>query len=256
MAKRTAPSASVRTPRGTRSRTLRVTHAQYRDFAEKTKAVGLGLTLSTPERLGCWGEYSPWALPMHDDVTKAEYRMGEHSLITLSFTIESEAFRVASKGRPEVDWSVLHDEEIYPFLMQHEIGHRVDNFCSCDVTLLNDLKARDQCHGMVSYANEVMADRYAWNQIRPGEPLPLTERGRRDQEQIGAAIALLDRHVKRMNVHTCRPLPRGQYRSVPDYMIATAERAEFVGPLVNKALLAQASEYHRQRLANGAPALF
>lgn len=236
-------------------RTLRLGRRQYRELAEKAKAVGMGLTLSTYQRLGCWGQYSSWGLPVIDDVTRHETKFNERSLITLSFSIDAAAFRAAGRERPEVDWSVLDDRELYTFVLQHEIGHRCDNFDSWDVRI-EDPAVQAECVRRLRYINEVLADRFAWQAIRPGEPLPLTEHGRRDQERISDTLALLGKHVRRTSRFTREPLPAGQYRGVPDYMIATNERAEFVGPQVDRQLLQQRVEYHRARLTGGARPMF
>src|SRR5574337_1271939 len=120
---------------------LRLTKTQYRRFAEQTKAVGLGLNISTVQQMGCWGTYSPWALLMCDDATVPEPKWKEHSLICISSAINADKLRAQGPGRPGLDWSVLEDHEIYPFLVQHEIGHRQDNFDNWDVMTIQDLSA-------------------------------------------------------------------------------------------------------------------
>jgi hypothetical protein len=80
--------------------------------------------------------------------------------------------------------------------------------------------------------------------------------GKRNQERLAQAMELLERNARRTNTYKLHPLPSGQYRSVPDYMLATQERSKFIGPRVNLSLLAKVIEYHRKRLAAGATALF
>lgn len=237
-------------------RTLRLGRRQYRLLAEQAKAAGTGLTLSTYQRLGCWGMYSSWGLPVIDDVTRPETKFAERSLIRLSFSIDAAEFRAAGKERPELDWSVLDDDEFYAFVLQHEIGHRRENFDTWDVMRIEDPAVQTECQRSLRYANEILADRFAWQVIRPGEALPLTERGRRDQERISVTLALLDKHLRRTSRFKCEALPAGQYRAVPDYMIATAERAEFVGPNVNRDLLQHRVDYHHARLARGDQPMF
>lgn len=227
-------------------RVLRLSRREYRALAEETKAAGMALNLSTFRIMGCWGAYSPWALPVCKDVSKPDPGYHEHSLITLAASVDAERFRAAGATRPEVDWSVLDDSEIYPFIIQHEIGHRQHNF---DVWRLQfdvkDLEIREKCRRVIGGTNEVLADRYAWDRIRPGQPLPLGDQGKKLQEQVAEALAYLGQHCP-MNT-TCKDewkLTPGQYCDVPDYMLATPERAAFIGPKVHPQILEKEVKYY------------
>lgn len=232
-------------------RTLHLTRRQYRDFAQKTKAVGLGLNVSTWKRMGCWGMYSPWALLVCKDATNPDPKWDERSLITIASAINADHLRAVGPKRPELDWSVLEDDEVYPFLVHHEIGHRVDNFDNWGIMDIKDLVVRDDCHRRITFVNEMLADRYAWNAIRPGEPIPLSENGARLQEKAAASLALLEKHAPKMNKFRINPLDPDPYRDVPDYMLASPDRAAFLGPRVSSELVAARSAYHRQRVAEG-----
>jgi len=215
--------------------TLRITRRQYRQFAELAKSNGVGLTLDTFTNLGgIWGEYSCWAQPIIHDVSSDSRLCDERIAIKLATSVNAGAFR--GTHRPELDWSALDDSEIYPFIVSHEIGHHVDNFAYWDIALMPDLAARDRCHKVMYRVNEMLADRYAWEQVRPGEPLPLSETGKRLQEEMATDLELLNQHMPRTR-RAPKVLPSGQYAYVPASMLKTEELAAFVGPHVSPALI-------------------
>lgn len=237
--------------KGRRESTLRLTRKQYRAFAETSKSFGLGLNLSSYKHLGCWGEYSPFALPICNDATNPETTWEERALISVASSINADGLRAAGPTRPELDWSVLGDDEIYPFILWHEIGHRMDNFCPIDVWMLKDVDVRARCERHVHFINEVLADRYAWSRVRPGEPIPKTESGQRLEEEIAEAIDYIGTHAKNRRDYPVRPLQPGQYRDVPEYMLATTQRAAILGPDVDCDLLEKHVAKHSERLAQG-----
>lgn len=168
-------------------------------------------------------------------------------MINISSAINVDKLRAQGPGRPELDWSVLTDDEIYPFLVQHEIGHRQDNFDGWDIMLIKDLTIRDECHRRVRFVNEMLADRYAWGQIRPGEPIPLSEHGKKMQEKAAYSLAFLEQHARKTK--PCKPewrLTPGPYRDVPAYMLASLGRAAYLGPNVSKKLVAERATYYQQ----------
>ncbi|MBI6947101.1 hypothetical protein [Pseudomonas koreensis] len=214
---------------------LRITRRQYRQLAELAKQNGVGLTLDTFTNLGgIWGEYSCWAQPIVRDASIDRRLCDERIAIKLATSVNAGAFRGAH--RPELDWSELEDGEIYPFLVNHEVGHHVDNFTHWDIILMTDLVARDQCHKILNRVNEMLADRYAWEQVRPGEPLPLSETGKRLQKVMAADLELLNKHMPRTR-RAPKALPSGQYAYVPASMLKSEELAAFVGPHVSPALI-------------------
>lgn len=224
---------------------LRVSRREYRSLAEVTKQHGLGLTLSTFDKMRCWGFYSGWAELVCMDAAAEDPGWDERGVVTLAATIDTEALRSAGAGRPELDWGQLEDHEIIPFIVWHEIGHCMDNFSGWDIITLQDIDIRDECRRRSRFINEVLADRYAWQHVRPGEPIPLSEYGKRQQERTAEGIAYLSEHVPpRTNCRKPRPLRPGQYCDVPDEMLATPERAAFIGPRVNRRLIEQAQQRH------------
>ncbi|MDM9596956.1 MULTISPECIES: hypothetical protein [Pseudomonas] len=215
--------------------TLRITRRQYRQFAELAKSNGVGLTLDTFTNMGgIWGEYSSWAQPVIRDVSSESRLCDERTAIKLAASVNAGAFRNAH--RPELDWAVLEDGEIFQFIVNHEIGHHIDNFSICDLSLTPNREVEDECFKVMRRVNEMLADRYAWEQVRPGEPLPLSEAGKRLQEVMAADLELLNKNMPRTR-RAPKALPSGQYTYVPASMLKTEELAAFVGPHVSPALI-------------------
>lgn len=204
-----------------------ITPGQYRSFAEIAKANGCVLTLSTVEEMKCFGSFSFMTIGVVRDAADSNSGLTEHAAITLARSIDADQFRSAS--RPEIDWGFLEDHEIFPFLFWHEIGHRVDNFDAFSVATMKDLVARTPCVRYVSAVNEVLADRFAWNKIRPGDPIPVGDTGKRLQDGIAVGLEFLRKHAVHTSTCTRQPLPAGRYRSVPKEMLHEPWKARYVG---------------------------
>jgi len=218
--------------------TLRLTRTQYRAFAEQAKQAGCVLSLSTFHALGnCWGIFDPRAKLAFLDVSSDDAAFAEVCGFQLATSVD--AGRLRSNQRPEIDWSALEDHEIYPFIVAHEIGHRVDNFCYWDANRVEDDLARTRCVSVIRSINEVLADRYAWNQIRPGEPVPLCELGKSLQEEVAGDIALMDKHMPRVRRQP-RALPAGRYLHIPESMLMTDAHLSYVGTGASPAVIERA----------------
>ncbi len=232
-------------------RTLKLSHEQYRQFADLCKVeAGQGLEVSTFEEMrGSWGLSGGMAWELISDVRTNDVSFDHHvSRITLADAVDVAEFRRAGRGRPELDWSVLSDEEIYPFIVWHEIGHRRDNFNMLDAALFDRGSL-----GPLRYINEVLADRFAWSQIRPGEQLPLTRKGKEDQTHIAEQLALISQNHVRAR-YKVRPLITGQYVHVSPRMLESRRLAAFVGPDVHPELLAHYIWKRANRLDYSTPA--
>ncbi len=244
---------------------LRITRKQYREFAEIAKKKGCALNLSVPTRIGrdwwtsknyrAWGSVSRWALSVCTDATDPNTTWSERGLVTLSSSIDTIRWRNAK--RPELDWSQLEDEEIYPFILWHEIGHLTDNFDIFELIILKDPDIRDQCHKYTWLTNEVLADRFAWNKIRPGEPIPICESGQANQEVINTRLDYMNKHCPKIKEHKVdRSLRAGQYHDVPEYMLMSPARAAFIGPKVSQQLIFDSCQRHRLYAQKGREPLF
>ena len=224
--------------------TLRLTRAQYRQYAEQVKAVGKALNLATYTDLGGWGEKGNWGLAIIDDAAAPPSPFTEKGLITLSTTINTKALRRAGINRPECDWSQLADAEMYPFIVAHEIGHVVDNFgWWAPFNLDRDDQDVRRALAALPYINEVLADRWAWQQVCQ-RPMPLTAHGKRNAQKIEEYIDLLTQLTGGRYAGGKKALPGGQYRSIPEYMLATPQRAKWIGPDIHPETLRETVAYH------------
>ena len=250
------PFPANATPRARTDATLRLTRAQYRQYAEQVKAVGKALNLATYSDLGVWGEKGAWGLAIIDDATQPPSPYTEKGLITLSTSINTKSLRRAGLDRPECDWSQLTDSEIYPFIVAHEIGHVVDNFGWWHQLSLDkehpDVKRAMAALGLI---NEVLADRWAWKQVCQ-RPMPITEYGSSNAEKIEEYIDLLTQLTGGRYAGGKHSLPAGQYRSIPQYMLATVERAKWIGPDVHPETLCETVAYHADYEAQRGHALW
>jgi hypothetical protein len=229
--------------------TLILSHREYRELAEISKAhAGWPLNLASVEDMGNdWGFINYWAMPTLEDVTQPDQKYSETAYIYLVSQLNTGEVRTAGKRRPECDWSKLRNSEIYQFVVWHEIGHIRDNFHPLRIALALDLppeaeKAREQ----LGYVNEILADRFAWERVRPGEPMPLTQEGRENADKIEETIQALSRHFKRAEF-PLRSLEAGQYRHVPAHMLSSERKAAFVGPDISPKLLKREIERCQSR---------
>lgn len=219
--------------------TITLSHAQYRRLADQCKEhAGHPLNLTSVEDMGsAWGQINYWGLPTLDDVTQPDQEYREKAYVYLITRLDAGAVRAAGKGRPECDWSALRNSEIYPFIVWHEIGHFRDNFSPFD--LIREAGPElNAIRGKVALVNEVLADRFAWERVRPGEPMPLTEAGKRDADAIERDIEALSQRFQRAK-YPIKPLEAGQYRHVPAYMLSSERKAAYVGPDIDPTLLAR-----------------
>ncbi|MFJ3483541.1 hypothetical protein ACIPL1_09165 [Pseudomonas sp. NPDC090202] len=225
--------------------TLRLGRVQYRQLAELTKQSGCCLAIGTHEELrGAWGIFNPFVQAVHADACVDTPFLQEKGVIQIARSVD--AGRLRSVQRPEIDWSQLEDDEIYEFIVQHELGHYRSNHCIFKIFEIHDRDIHTACHRVIRAVNEVLADRFAWNAIRPSEPVPLCETGKRLQEQMVEALALLDKHAPRSRI-TPHVLPAGQYLYVPRSMLLTDWRLAYVGPLVSPELVERGRSYERAR---------
>ncbi|MEB0091797.1 hypothetical protein RHM65_04540 [Pseudomonas sp. CCI4.2] len=223
--------------------TLRLTRSQYRKFAEQVKHAGCALSLSTFRAMGnCWGIFDPRAKLTCMDVSTDDLMFTECANIQLSTSVQTGLMR--NESRPEIDWSALEDDEIYPFIVAHEVGHRMDNFCYWDTSRIDDEQIRTRCESTIRSINEVLADRYAWSQIRPGEPVPLCEYGKSIQDEVAFDLALMDKYIPRVH-REARKLPSGRYLHIPEAMLLTDSLISYVGTGVSAAAVISVREKAR-----------
>lgn len=218
---------------------IRLEHEQFREFAELCKReAGQVLELSTFEKMGsAWGSAGFMAWETIKDAREKTWAYTPPiARIKLAESVTVAEFRRAGRTRPELDWSVLAENEIYPFLLWHEIGHCRNNFSLLDASIRGD-GIPDDVWNMIHPMSEVLADRSAWSMLRPGEPMPLTASGKSISPTIDLALEYVGRFFQR-GKYPVRPLELGQYTNVSPTMLESKHLAAFVGPDVHPELLA------------------
>ena len=240
----------------TAKRFVRLTPEQYQRLSALAREKRTCLELVASSEIGgAFGTFDCMVGDVFLDAADDSRWMGERIIIKLAIDIDVDRFR--ETARPEIDWSALADDEIHLFVLQHELGHRVDNYCTYDMPtreLPNEV--REKCSRYVRWANEILADRYAWNMVRPGEQMPIGEHGRKNADLIVETLAFLDQHIPR-RPYAPLPIDQGQYTCVPTRMLANDILAAYVGPEVHPSKIARAKEMverTRERLGLPIPA--
>lgn len=158
------------------------------------KRAGRPFQIGAPADMeGAWGRSGGMAdsvlidarrLPHKFDSSRAR-RWKEMGMLYIASQIEVAEFH--GGRRPEIDLSQVPADRIFEFVALHEIAHTVDNVAPGFLgyqslsSLPNTKEATKAWHTL----NEVLADRYAWNAMFPGVPLPM----RCGCEQMTAATA-------------------------------------------------------------------
>lgn len=219
---------------GRRPRVLKLTRSAYREFHYLVKReAGVCLQVSSYKKLGkSWGTYELWALPAYRNaLAPADVRrFDEVAMISLADRINLDVFKACA--RPELDWGAVPDERVYEFIVWHEIGHKRDNFSMIDFMVHPAYRTTDSLkywHGAILRANEVLADRFAWEKIFPGRPMAIAPaRTREYLQKLNDDIEHLERDFVR-GKYTPRPLPAGFAEYVPTAMLEDKRLAAFTG---------------------------
>lgn len=143
-------------------------------------------------------------LDMHENPLR-RHHCGE---ILVKNLIDTDLFRATT--RPEMDWGAIPEEDIYRFIILHEIGHCLNNY-DYEWWLPERDSEKGQLYGIVKRINEVLADRYAWEALYPGKPLPVKHRRKTVIKEL---MKKLDRHFKMKDLKKER-LPVDPAKYVP-----------------------------------------
>jgi len=155
---------------------------------------------------GAFAQQSVWAAPLYVDINKPH--LTEKGVIEIANQIDTDKFY--STKRPELDWRAIPKEQIYRFLVLHEIGHikcginLVDlfkffpllgyEFIQTEEGLWMEWPPREvrlraiRKRNMAIMASELLADRYAWTHLFPDKDLPIRKGTKTLRKRIEAFI--------------------------------------------------------------------
>jgi hypothetical protein len=222
---------------------LRLTPAQYRRFAEVVKAHGSTLRVfDEPTHLiGLAGGTEDCVINAASGALEGS--MVEAARTLICTTIDTRRVRSRAHERFECDISQLTDSEMYPFWLHHEIGHSANNYSV--VSAQFDAMTNPEIAAAIPrmrVANEILADRWAWAQVCD-RPMPLSERGRRDQDKIASELEYLDGLLGKPKNYATRPWPHihpGQYHGISLRMLARPDAHDWIGPDIHPDVKARA----------------
>lgn len=205
---------------------IRVTKTKYRLLAETAKENGVILDIKEFNEIKCFGCSHPLATAAIEDARIPTSGLYEYPSISLakSFCID----QMKSSNRPEMDWSAIPADKIIDFILWHEIGHKLWNFCEFDVFLkLKNINQR-LIYKVRKY-NEVLADRFAWKKLFPEESLPIKSQINKSEiKEIKQGIEELSKHLI-LKLKAPKPLPAGRYKIVPLSMLENEYTLAFIG---------------------------
>jgi len=163
---------------------IRLTPELFREFdiLVRTEA---GCVLSvfdwTDQKSFASFSYQAEGVYKNSDVREGPGCYCEVPFIKLPNQIDTDRF-VRESGR-EMDYGAVPKDCIYRFLIFHEIGHALYGYCNlpfAENLRRHDVETQVRLSNLFHAANELRADRYAWNRLFPGRPFP----NRPDQEEI------------------------------------------------------------------------
>ena len=170
---------------------IKLTPRLFREFdiLVRTKA---GCCLSVFDWMddqSCFAYYShfPEGVYLNSEVTGGPGCCCEKTFIKVSNQINTDRF--AKDPRPEMNFGVIPKDDIYKFLILHEISHRLFDLLEINLPIFPTDMAKVR---LFFLANELRADRYAWYSLFPGEAFP--ERTDKDVSLLDKIGELMDSH--------------------------------------------------------------
>lgn len=105
------------------------------------------------------------------DINKPDGKCSHAATISLSSQVDIGAFHAAP--RPELNWMAIAEDQIYRFLIHHEIGHlKLDPPLFDKILRKENGEVDSEGTRKIIFVCELRADRYAWNALFPDKPLP------------------------------------------------------------------------------------
>lgn len=218
------------------SKVLKLSPQLFEDLDEIARQQGFALDISTFEDMSqAWGRYSNLCGSAYTDARKPFGPGSTANLpyVTLAAEINLELLR--STKRPELDWAAIPDDKIFRFILWHELGHGLHNFCELDLLTLGGksnkvaniesklaYEALQNIHPSIRMklhrANEVLADRFAWEKLFPNKTMPVIEETVDYFERRQADIDEIAQFIK-LKQSMPAPLPCEPWAMIPRHFI-------------------------------------
>ena len=208
------------------TRTLTLTPRRLRRL--DLLARGQGFAVRVERMDGAWGRVHHLVDGMYRDLADPAAGLCEGRLLELAPAIDVPEFHAAK--RPEVDLRYVPGRRAYEWVVWHELGHLLNNYCALDVMTPGRVPLGEQQAWMrrVALVNEVLADRFAWQAMYPAEPMRLSDLGRtfapRVADAMDAMVSVFGEAPRRKRP----PLPTRSLSMVPkqhvDYGVPLARK--------------------------------
>lgn len=227
-------------PTGASAPVLRLTTRQYRRFhALAKREAGAALNVQCFKSLGAWGQFTFMASGVVRNAAAPRDVQQNDEVPCITLASQVNVSKLKATSRPEMDWSAIPEPLIYEFIFWHEVGHRLDNFDPFDL-MVSKYRGRPdfaEWQRRFARANEVLADRYAWNRLFPGRPLPVAPRHSAAYlREVNEDIEQLSRDFQKGR-YKVRPLPEGVGEYIPMGMLRSPSRVRLAGLPVQSALV-------------------
>ncbi len=133
--------------------------------------------------------FQPEAVYKHLDLIESPGCCCEKTFIKVSNRIDTEKF--GQTRTAEIDFGAIPRDDIYKFLVFHEISHKLFDFCEWLLPVFrNGIAERNRFYAV----NQIRADRYAWKTLYPRKRLPKRALNKEDKEVFIEAIKFMDLH--------------------------------------------------------------
>jgi hypothetical protein len=210
---------------------IRLTPALFAelDHIARTEA-GCVLSISTFDEINGWGRFNSMCGGAYIDARRpyGPGCMDDVQIIELAEEIDIASFR--SVKRPELDWSGVPNEKIFQFVLYHEIGHKLNNFCPFDF-MVSKARGRENERDLYSslrWVNEILADRFAWERLFPNVDMPQVLRSTKESREIERRIAQLSEFVKIREIKF-KALPTEPWSMIPAAFVCSDRYAHLLG---------------------------
>lgn len=175
---------------------------------------GCVIEVKTPEQMkGSFVRWSMWAADVYKDHTMTSG--DEVSAIQLVNTLTVKDFR--SMSRPEIDYSSIPPELIFPYLLWLGLGFRSRHYDDFHMQIMPDIDRAivDRVVREMRFLNQILADRFAWKHMFGDGPPPLSKQGKALQPELFNRFQQVNKYLPLYDRSQKNTLPNGPGEYVP-----------------------------------------